>query len=231
MSREANKVIESLQKELIEAAALHDKMMLLVDGDRRQSSFENMLVEQFVLSIAVKWEAFINSLIIAYIIDDQRKFVSNLKRKVKTSNIDRFKKPLADFIKFSPPRELNPSQILKLADPEGENITAKSSDSLENKVKNILAVKHAKKFILDNKDRAFLDFLKSLRNFLSHNSRKSKRLLKESMEKLRDADNNSPLVSLPLNQVNIYLKYEVSPGIRRTRIIVDNLKRISNSFR
>jgi len=100
----------------------HTELMSTVAGKRRQSIFESILVEQFVMSIAVQWESFLNDLILSYIHSDPEKFLEQLKDRVKQSVQDKFGLVVSKRTKFIAQKQASLNLINALIDPDGWNI-------------------------------------------------------------------------------------------------------------
>lgn len=167
---ESTRVIDGFQKKVAEASAHHSELLLAVYGKRRQLSLETRLIEQFVMSIAVLWESFINDLIIAYVIEHPESCLRNIQERINQSISEKFGSLAAKKIRFIKLKKLSRAQALALIDPKGMNITAKTADNLSARANALLIASDARKFSLNAEDRVLIDLLLSIRNYLDHKS-------------------------------------------------------------
>ncbi len=229
MKNKAPDVLRNFTAISDQAVNYHKRQMLLIERDRNQSSFEMLLVEQFVLSIAVKWEAFINDLFIAYFTDAPKPFLRKLKVNIRKSNADKFGLFISKKIKFVPPESLTSTMAQEILDPRGWNISASTFEKLSQKANQYLSAKYAKKFMIDSVDSAFLDFITCLRNYLSHGSRRSSSALKLSLSILQKTDGDSELAG-HLIPIGKYLRTRLKNGETRAIHIALRIIKIANKL-
>jgi hypothetical protein len=187
---------------------------------------ERLLAEQCVLSIAVRWEAFIHDLIIAYIEDRPDTCIAFHKGKV-TQSVEAKHKGFSAWVTVTVPNPLTRVQIEAMLDPEGRNVSAESADTLAQKANNLLAAAYARKFSLSAADGRFLDLVIAVRNYLSHRSSGSMTILRKRLTELSTADAASPLNGT-VNSVAIYLNAR-PPGAAhcRAKLIGHNLSAVA----
>jgi hypothetical protein len=98
-----------------------DELKLAVYGKKRQASLETMLAEQAMMSIAVLWEAFINDLMTAYVMERPMSLLQDFDTRLSQSIEDKFP-GVAKWVLWSFPNTISRSQAEKLLDPKGWNI-------------------------------------------------------------------------------------------------------------
>lgn len=222
---QANKVIRVFRKRMTIALEYHNELMVKVHSNRRQASLEAMLVEDFVLSAAVMWEAFVNDIIVAYVCENPNTYLKNLQQRIEQSLTGKFGNSVAKRVKFVRPSKLDRDQAVKMIDPSGWNITADSAQALSDRANDLLVASHAKKFFLDQEDREFIDFLLCLRNFLSHRSKGSRARLKTAISRLTAGGPNTTIKG-SFTTVGAFLKKRVSSGETRATEIARRLMEI-----
>ncbi len=207
-------VLVKFQQQVTAALANYDGLLAAVAGLPRRLTTERLLAEQCVLAIAVRWEAFIHDLIIAYVEDRPDNCIAFHKRKVTQSISDKHK-GFAAWVTVNVPHPLTRVQIEEMLDPEGRNVSAESASTLAKKANDLLAAAHAKKFSLTATDGRFLDLLIALRNYMSHRSSGSMRVLRRRLSELATADPASHMIGT-LGTVAIYLNAH-PPGLPHSR--------------
>lgn len=190
---ESGRIIDRFARKVNEALDHHKELILAVYGKKRQSSLEARLAEQFIMSLAVLWEAFVSDLILAYIIEDPKTYLQSVKARINQSLTEKFGAPIAKRVRFLTPRNLNRSQALSMIDPKGTNITSRSAENLSNRANTHLAAKAAMKFSFDSHDREAIDLLLCIRNYLAHRSKMSRGTLKDAIADINSAGRNAPL--------------------------------------
>ena len=138
-----------------------------------------MLAEQCVLGLAVMWEAFVHDLIVSYIEENSDVCVGFHKARVKLKY--RVQEQIVRKMDHdrSIPDVLTRTHIELMVDPEGWNVTADSAETLAKRATQFLSAPHAIKFSLSEMDRRFVDLLIATRNFLSHRSTGSLKIMKK----------------------------------------------------
>jgi hypothetical protein len=196
-------VLATFQRQVRTALTNYDGLVASVAARPRRVAMERLLAEQCVLSIAVRWEAFIHDLILAYIEDRPDTCIAFHRRKV-TQSVEAKHKGFGAWITVNVPNPLTRVQIEAMLDPEGRNVSAESADTLAQKANNLLAAAHARKFSLIAADGRFLDLVIAVRNYLSHRSSGSMAILRKRLAELNLADAGSPLNGA-VNSVAVYL--------------------------
>ncbi len=206
----------------------HKELVLAVYNKRNQAALETMLVEQLVLSVAARWEAFLSDLIVAYVLLNSKTAMSNMQGRILKSISDRYGAEAAKCVSFKISRKMSRSRVENLLDPKGWNVTADSADTL-TKVANLnLIGGHAKKFSLTAEDATFYDFHKSLRNFLAHRSEGSKKRLRYTQSELKGVKNDD--FKGILFPIGPYLKKGLPDGNTRALLFASRIVEIGNKL-
>jgi len=167
------------------------------------------------------WEAFVHDLIIAYIEERSETCVKFHKNQLHQSIVSK-NKAVAKWVTITVPAALKRAQIEFMVDPNGFNITAESADKLALKASQLLEGTDAKKFSLSGADRAFVDLLIAIRNFLSHRSSGSSATLKQRLAELHKADATSPLNG-KVTTVGAYLKARPAGAVGSRAKLIGNI--------
>lgn len=224
----SEKIVEQFKRRAHQVHDYHNELLLAVHLKQRQAALESMLSEQFVLSLAVQWEAFINDLIISYVVDDPNPYFKQLRIRIVQSVKEKFGNEAQKLTTFKPPSDLKAGKAQLLVDPKDYNVTSPSAATLTKRANELLAAPHAIKFTLSNDDSAFFDYFVALRNFLGHRSGGSRERLKAAANSLAGA--NSPLKG-SLKDVGAYLKAKQAGGDRRTAVIVSRIVGIADKLK
>jgi hypothetical protein len=195
--------LANFQKQVTTVLANYDGLVTAVAGRPRRVQMQRLVAEQCVLSLAVRWEAFIHDLIIAYIENSPTTCITFHKNKVMQSIRDKHS-GFATWITVTVPTPPTRAQIEAMLDPKGRNVSAESASTLTKKANELLSAAHAKKFSFNAIDVAYLNFVIGMRNYLSHRSRSSKTILNDLQAALIAADARTPLNG-SLRSVAIYL--------------------------
>lgn len=201
------------------------ELQLAVHEKRRQASLENRLAEQSAMTMAVLWEAYINDLFIAYIAAAPQHYIQQVISRMKQSLFEKFGHG-TKWVEFAPPDTISKVQVEKLLDPKGWNLTVTSAEKLSKTANQLLRGADAKKFSLEVNDRAFVDFLIGLRNYLGHRSKASRKILSEAIKALNPASPNAGLIGQSTS-VGSYLK---NGAPARVQIISDRLIAIARAM-
>lgn len=223
------KVFTTFKERTLKAVDYHTELMLAVHLKRRQAILESILAEQFVLTIAVMWEAYVNDLLLAYVIKSPGVCLKNLQSRIKKGILDKYGSSVAKTVVFKWPRELDKSRALAILDPDGWNITARSAKALSERANDLLIASHAKKFFLNSDDREFIDALLCLRNYLSHHSKNSRRMLLNSILNIKSPSTNAALKG-PFFSAGSYLKKDNGLGETRAKFIARRLIEIGEKL-
>jgi hypothetical protein len=222
-------VVSTFEKRITTTLALHDELILAVNQKKRQRSLETMLAEQCVLGLAVLWEAFVHDLFVAFIVARPETCMRFHRDKI-TQSIEAKGKPLIKWVRITLPPSLSRDQIELLVDPDGWNITARSAEDLAKRANQLLSAAHAKKFSLPVPDRAFLDLITAIRNYLSHRSSGSLTATKQRLRDLAIADAASPLNG-NMTTIGAYLKERPGTAVHsRAKLIGHMLSGLSSKL-
>ena len=207
-------IVANFQQQITTALTNYEQLVAAVSALPQRLTMERLLAEQCVLTIAVQWEAFIHDLIIAYIEDKPDTCIAFHRNKVTQSVKDKHK-GFSAWVTVTIPNPLTRIQIEEMLDPEGRNVSAESANTLTKKANELLAATHAKKFSLTSVDGGILDFVIALRNYLSHRSSGSLKVLKKRLSDLGTADPASNMIGT-LTNVATYLNAR-PPGLLDSR--------------
>lgn len=150
-------------------------------------SDQSTLTEHSLLAAAVAWEGFISEMFVAYINRDPTQFKQSLSDAVEShlTNASIAKRAYARFGALSIPKHLSKADVLALADSIGNNITFPNFDELQDKAEKWLVTAHAeKKFTrLSAQQKAIVNSVIALRNYIAHRSIRSLHAMNDALEK------------------------------------------------
>jgi hypothetical protein len=193
----------------------HRELLLAVHLKKHQASLETIIVEQFVLSTAVQWEVLVNELLLTYLIKGPKPYLDNLKRRVSQSIKERYGPDVSRTASLTLPKSLTMARAQAFVDPKGFNVGATDSAALSKRANDLLEAQYAKRFTLASEDSQLIDFVISIRNYLSHRSSSSRQALRQTISVL--AGSNVDL-NTAFSDSGTYLKYRV--GIDPRSILV-----------
>ena len=226
-----SKTVDLFQGRVSGVLDYYEELLVAVRGKVRESALKSMLAEQTVMSMAVLWEGFTNDILLVHAAADSDTYFNGLKVRIRQSLLGGKFAGAVTSIKFSFPIDPTKERMSKIIDPSGWNITASDSDALAKRANELLAANRAKRFSLDIEDRAFIDYLVRLRNYLSHRSQKSRAELLTSISAMQGQQPNADLVGAITNKVGAYLKLPGSGGQTRAAIIGARLVKVSENLR
>ena len=206
----------------------HDELKLAIHNKKNEARLESELVTQLILSVSVSWQSFVHDLFIAYILMDDSRAMASIKARVSQSIEDRFGIAVAKNMCFETPKSPSRAKIIDLLDPKGWNISVTTSAQLSKKANELLASRYAIKFSLDSGNSEFFDYMVSLRNFLSHNSKGARKKFVETIKGLNE-NVNEPLKA-KLSRIGPYLKATVNNNDTRAGFIIHRLQDLSNNL-
>jgi hypothetical protein len=212
-SQSPKTVARRFQKRVTDVLRDTDELLLAVHAKHRQASLETMIAEQSVMLTTVLWETFISDLVISYVLTNPRPCFDNYEGRFRQSLVEKFA-GISRWVSLDFPAIVNPAQAEKLLDPKGWNVTAGSAQKLSDLANRHLTAANARKFSLQADDRDFVDYLVSLRNYLSHRSPGSRTMFLNSVAALAAGGANGALKGQVQN-VGTYLKQQVAPNARR----------------
>jgi hypothetical protein len=176
-----------------------------------------MITEQTVLLTAVLWETFINDLVIAHVMQHPKSCLQKFEDRLRQSMSDKFGSA-SRWVSLQVPATLTTMQAEKLLDPKGWNLAAESAQGLADLANRHLSAARARRFSLQADDRDFVDFLISLRNYLSHRSAGSRTKFIDSVHGLKAGGLNDRLIG-PVHNVSTYLKQGLVGDSTKVEII------------
>jgi hypothetical protein len=228
-NRGVEKILKRFLQRLDESERHHNELMVVVGLHRHRASLESLLATQFVLSLAVMWEAFVSDLILTYVTVSPETYLQNLKKRIDQSLNDKFGPGVAKRIRFTCPQNFNRAVAHSFLDHKGRNVTANSAQDLADRANEFLTGSLARKFSLDSDDRMFVDVLLGVRNFLSHRSKQSLAVLKKSVSNLTPTGNNGPLCG-QLTTVESFLKKNTFISKTRATFISARIREVASKL-
>ena len=228
-NRSVEKILKRFLQRLDESERHHNELMTVVGLHRHRASLESLLVTQFVLSLAVMWEALVSDLIVSYVAVSPGTFLQNLEKRIDQSLNDKFGPGVAKRVKFTPPATFNRAVAHSFLDHKGRNVTATSAQDLADRANELLTGSLARKFSLDIDDRMFIDVLLGIRNYLSHRSKQSLAVLKKLVTNLTPAGNNNLLCGR-LTTVESFLKKNTPANKTRAAFISGRIREIATKL-
>jgi len=207
-------VVRRFQSRVSDLIRSYEELLLAVHEKRRQASLETLLSEQAVMSMAVFWEAFVNDVFVAHVVRAPEWCLANAENRVRQSINGKFV-GLSRWVTIEVPKSITKSQAEKILDPKGWNISASSAQELANLANLHLPAPDARKFSLDAEDRAFLDYLVALRNYLAHRSDSSRGIIVSAINEISTTTgDNAPLSKAQPGHIGTYLKERVGADTR-----------------
>jgi len=228
MSTPHEAVVDKFTKRVAVAIDYHGELLLAVHLKRHQAALETMLVEQFVLSVAVLWELFLSDLLLTYLAESPSLYLAAFRKKLLQSLKDRYGSGAAKYTRIDFPRQVSRPAVVALVDPKNFNITVKSAAALSEKANELLAAEFAKMFSLGSDDGQFFDFGIAIRNYLGHRSDASRVVLKKAIRGLQGP--NADLAG-PFQSVGPYLKQRNAAGDTRSIVIARRFVAVANTLR
>jgi hypothetical protein len=143
----------------------------LKSGQHRKIATEN-----FVLSVGVMFEGFINDLILAYANRDCSRVMEHLENSVNASfaNDSKAGRAFAKFCEFKRRKHLNKLELKEVLDPNGRNVSFPNYSAIETQARQWLVPLHCGAFVaLSARDRAVVDATIAARNNMAHRSKSS----------------------------------------------------------
>jgi hypothetical protein len=212
-------------KRLTQLVQQHRELLLAIHNKRNEASLETILSEQFLMAVAVLWEAFVNDLFIAYVTMKPETFLNSLEERINASVSEKFGSEAAKSIKLKLPESITRNKALALVDPKGWNIAFVSFEAMANRANQILAAAHAQKFALAAEDVQLLNLLVALRNYIGHRSLASRQSLKQALLAATDPA-NLPFTA-QLRDIGSYLKFKNANGESRAILLARRLETIA----
>lgn len=188
------------------------------DGNSRRIATEN-----YVLTIGVMFEGFVNDLIFAYANRDCSKVMSHLEESVRSSLKEKALTAFEMFGEFKKRDHLSRDELKNIFDPQGRNTSFPNFAAILERARKWLVDEHNDKFnSLTATQRAVIDATIAARNNLAHRS-------KSSLDRLNEAFDAGALHATGLRrnvnriqQAGHYLK-TMCPGDQTRADILGNL--------
>ncbi|MEL0436685.1 hypothetical protein [Phycobacter sp. K97] len=189
--------------------------------------------ENYILTIGVMFEGYVNDLVFAYANRDCSKVMQHLENSLRAC-LQTVPKAEAAFNKFGDFKQrdhLTKSDLKEILDPEGRNTSFPDFASIEDRANQWLASAHAQKFTnLSAQQRAVINAAIAARNNLAHRS-------KSSLDRLNVVFNAGALhptglkrnVNL-IQQAGHYLKARPNNGDSRAIILGRLLRNASEAL-
>ena len=195
--------------QLDEQAAFHTHSwnVLSKETDRK------IATENYILTLGVLFEGFINDLIFAYANRDCAKVMQHLESSIRQTLESNEKATAAfdSFAEFKHRLHLNKEELRAILDPSGRNTSFRDYTAIEKRAGQWLVAAHVDRFArLSATQKAIIDLTIALRNNLAHRS-------KSSLDRLNDVLQLGPLHGTGLQrsgnrvkQAGVYLKSRVA---------------------
>ena len=189
--------------------------------------------ENYVLTIGVMFEGYVNDLIFAYANRDCSKVMQHLENSLRAC-LQAAPKAEAAFNKFGDFKHrdhLTKAELKEILDPEGRNTSFPDFAAIEDRAQQWLAAAHAQRFAnLNAQQRAVINAAIAARNNLAHRS-------KSSLDRLNVAFDAGALFPTGLKRnVNLiqqaghYLKARPNNGDSRATILGRLLRNASEAL-
>jgi hypothetical protein len=182
-------VISEFRSRLSKAKARHLELISAVCNKPSKAALETFLVEQFVVSLAVEWEAFIHDLLVTYALMSPLTTMRGLSGRIISSIKDKFGEAAVKAVRLSFPKNITRQGITRLMDSKGWNLSAENASALSGLANKWLVARYAKKFSLNADDSQFLSYLIAIRNYLSHRSQGSLSILRDMVRQMTAPQN------------------------------------------
>ena len=144
-NRGVERILKWFLQRLDESERHHNELMTVVALHRHRASLETLLATQFVLSLAVMWEAFVSDLIVTYVSVSPGTYLQNLEKRIEKSLNDKFGPGIAKRMKFTPPPKFNRA-VAHSFSHLSRNVTATSAQDLADRANEFLTGSLARKF-------------------------------------------------------------------------------------
>ena len=222
-------IISQFVKQVAELEKEHDEIVDALKGKKLRRKSENLLAEQFAISLTIAWETFLDDLLLAYLHGGHHKYLRTLEDEVRKSLKKDFGKLCSESAHLAIASPLSKKELRALIDPKGRNLSVTSSDKLSAFARKHLLAGASKKFILEKDDRNFYDFLFALRNYLAHRSSFARAVLKDAIVSFDDNGLNRGLHD-GNPKVEAYLREVPAGTAGRMKIIYARVKIIAKRF-
>lgn len=219
------KVVRAFQLSIRTMGGQHDTLVAGIPRPANRTTLEGALAEQFALALGVRWEGFVHDLFVSYLLQNKRSFMSARKASIKQSVSDKFGIPWGKSVRIKTFRNWTPRIVEGLLDPRERNIVVTSADRLYERATELLGSK-AIKFSLVPDDRALVDLVFALRNYLAHRSKASLKELNTIVGRFNNRGPNSGL-SGRITMVDSYLRKRVGRRTQRIKLVYSRLHDIS----
>ena len=172
--RNLDTVFKDFKEDLKGLRTFYKKALTGLKAQDEERNQHGTLCELVFQSAYVAFETYVSSLFVGYINNDVSAFSEAQEKRILKLIEDEVGVWQKDRTKFSPEPHIPMEQVEELIDPNGYNLTFKSTAEMVKRAKKWLAPKHASGFdALTKGDSAFLDAARSVRNCLAHQSKSS----------------------------------------------------------
>lgn len=135
----------------------------------------NLISEYSFLSAAILLEGYVSDLFIAYINCDGTQFTQHLTSKMTIETKDEHAKRALNIAGINLSKHITASEIERIIDDKGYNVTFPETGKMIGAANVWLAPVHANYFTsLSASQKALLEAIRGIRNFLAHRSKSSK---------------------------------------------------------
>ncbi len=196
------------------------------------ASDRKLATENYVLTLGVLFEGFVNDLIFAYANRDCSRVMQHLESSVRETLQSNQKAAAAfdSFAEFKHRRHLTKDELKAILDPSGRNTSFPNHIAIEERAQQWLVAAHVERFSrLTAQQKSVIDLTIAFRNNLAHRS-------KSSLDRLNDVLAQGALHPTGLRrgvnrvqQAGNYLKTRMNGGTRAT-ILADLLRTSANEI-
>lgn len=149
------------------------------------ASDRKLATENYILTIGVLFEGFINDLIFAYANRDCARVMEHLEASVRETlqSNQKAAAAFASFAEFKHRQHLTKDELKTILDPSGRNTSFPTHAAIEERVQQWLVAAHAARFArLTPQQKAVIDLTIACRNNLAHRSKSSLDRLNEVLD-------------------------------------------------
>lgn len=184
---------------------------------QHKDKYSSILCETVFHRSYVVWELFISDYLLFAINEDSSYFIKDRENEILNSIKTKFGEWDNNRIEFKKNKYFNIDNLKLLLDQNGENITFKNFNDLENKFNRLTnPLIHKKLSSINQEEKELINCSRLIRNLLAHQSKKSFKELNNFFEKLRKDNimNNFTERVSSIKNIGAYLKVKKGSEIR-----------------
>ena len=217
-----------------ERLAYFDRVDTALKGTPHEKRDISVLAETTLHSAYVAFECFISDLILAYINRDFSQYQGDLASRVSQSIQQKFGPWANSRTPFNSVKHIKIDDLEKMLDPDNYNLTFKSVDILKQRCNEWVAAPLKNGIInMNDSDSKLIDTVRSIRNFIAHQSKNAKLIMNQSLSDVVTGA-NCPNQNLgrgvhDIHDAGAFLK-SVIAGNRRVKIYISRLNAIAQTL-